>query len=146
MRRLPAAVRRHLDLAVDPTDRHRLLTVLAAAGLAGAAVLAVFGLPPADLHGLLHFAGIMDPLCGATRGVRHTARGEWALAWRYNPASIPLVAGAVLLLIRHLVGALTGRWVTVRVRRTRTTVTLAVIALLVLQVNQQLHADLLMAR
>jgi hypothetical protein len=36
-------------------------TWLALAGLVGAIVLAIVGLPSIDIHGPLHYAGIMDP-------------------------------------------------------------------------------------
>jgi len=61
--------RRPVRLRWEQADRHPTLTPLAAAGLLAAAILAVVGLPPVDLHGPLHRLGIMDPLCGMTRGV-----------------------------------------------------------------------------
>jgi hypothetical protein len=63
------------------------LAPLAAAGLLAAGVLAVVGLPPVDLHGPLHRLGIMDPLCGMTRGVVAVLRGQLGRAVAYNPAS-----------------------------------------------------------
>jgi len=54
-----------LRWSLEPRDAHRVATGPgAAAALAAAAGMAVFGLPPVDLHGLLHHVGIMDPLCG----------------------------------------------------------------------------------
>lgn len=49
---------------------------VALCGLMAAVVLAVFGLPPADLHGVLHRLGVMDPLCGGTRSVYLTLHGR----------------------------------------------------------------------
>lgn len=126
-------------------DGHRVLTLLAVAGLVIGGALAVFGLPPVDMHGPLHrFFGIMDPLCGGTRGVRYAMRGEWGLAWAYNPASIPLVLGAIALVVRHVVGMLSGRWLTLRIQWPRRIV-LALIAagVIALEINQQMHAALL---
>ena len=73
--------------------------------------LAVLGLPTADLHGPLHYVGLMDPLCGATRGVRLAFLGDLSGAWRSNPAAIPLAAGAVFPVARSLLGCATGRWI-----------------------------------
>ena len=51
----------------------------------------------ADLHGPLHYLGVMDPLWGATRGVRWSSRGDLTGAWRYDPAVIGLSVGAVFM-------------------------------------------------
>ena len=131
-----------VGLRVEPRDAHRWLTGLAAAGLALAAVLAVVGLPPVDLHGPLHRYGIMDPLCGGTRSVRLAARGEWAASWRYSPLGLVLLLGAAGVLLRAVVGAATGRWLTVTARR-RTVVLVVLTAAVVLQVRQQLNVELL---
>src|SRR6266851_1560891 len=74
-------------LTWDDHDRLARLTGLAGVGLAAGAATAIFGLPPVDIHGPLHYAGIMDPLCGVTRGVRLALLGRVAQAWRYNPLS-----------------------------------------------------------
>ena len=109
-------------------------------------LLAVVGPPPVDLHGLLHYAGIMDPLCGGTRSVYLTLNGDLAAAVRYNPAA-PLVPLATLaVLVRAAVGRAFGRWITPAAPRGAVLagcVTLALIALIALQINQQLNADLL---
>lgn len=114
-------------------------------GLAAGLVLAVFGVPRVDLHGPLHQVGIMDPLCGGTRAAFLLSHGDWAAAWTYNPVVFPLAAAAALMLGRTMVGALSGRWVAVRVRRRRVLVVLLVLAVAALEVRQQLHADLLTA-
>jgi len=132
-----------LHVRVAREDHHRLLVPLAASGLLTAAMLAVVGLPPVDLHGPLHYLGVMDPLCGMTRGTVAVLRGQLALAWAYNPASLLLVAGAALALGRWLVGWLTGRWLEVRVRPSRVAWAVAAVAVLVLWANQQAHAALL---
>jgi hypothetical protein len=67
-------------------------TWLAVAGLVGAIALAIVGIPSIDIHGPLHYAGIMDPFCGATRSVYLTMRCQFDNALRYNP-------GAPLLLL-----------------------------------------------
>jgi hypothetical protein len=105
--------------------------------------MAVFGLPPVDLHGLLHHVGIMDPLCGGTRATAYTARGEWALAWRYNPLGFLAVVAAAAAVLRAVVGLLARRWVTVTVawtpRRVRTVAVTATVLLVALTVRQQMR-------
>jgi len=132
-----------LRLRWERADRHPTLAPLAAAGLLAAGVLAVVGLPPVDLHGPLHRLGIMDPLCGMTRGTVAVLHGQLSRAVTYNPTSPLLVAGAVLALGRWLVGRLTGRWLDATLRRTPRTLGIAATLVLVLWVNQQAHAALL---
>lgn len=117
---------------------------MALCGLAGAVVLAVFGMPPVNLHGPLHFLGVMDPLCGGTRSVYLTLHGQWAAAVKYNPAGPVLVLGAVALLVYAALGSRVRPPVTVTVPR-RVRIAVAVLALIALDVHQQLHAGLLMS-
>ncbi len=64
-------------------------------GLSVGVAYALFGMPPVDLHGPWHRYGIMDPLCGgSTRALRYTLLGRLADAWRSNPLSPILAAGA----------------------------------------------------
>jgi hypothetical protein len=95
------------------------------------------------LHGPLHYLGIMDPLCGMTRGTVAVLSGQLGRAVTYNPASPLLVATAILTLVRWLVGRLTDRWLVVRVCPGRVAWGIAVAALLGLWANQQAHAALL---
>jgi hypothetical protein len=131
---------------VDGTDGHRVLTWLAPLGVVAGMSLAVLGLPTADLHGPLHYLGLMDPLCGATRGVRLAFLGDLPSAWRYNPAAIPLAAGAVFMVARGLLGGVTGRWINAELRWTPTTRTLIGVLIVALWVNQQWNAPLLLTR
>jgi hypothetical protein len=130
-------------------DGHRLVTVVAFLGVAAAAMMALIGLPPVDLHGPLHYLGIMDPLCGGTRAARYTMRGDLDQAWRYNPLGILAVAGAVAAAGRAVVGILTRRWVTVAIGwtppRRRLVIGLILAVVAVLEVRQQLLAALLTA-
>lgn len=111
--------------------------------------MAIFGLPPVDLHGPWHHAGIMSPLCGGTRAATYTARGELAIAWQYNPLGLLVVLGAAMSMVRLAVGVLTRRWATVTLQWTRRRVWLTVAVMtpliIALAVRQQLRADLLMA-
>lgn len=140
---------RRVRVEVDRRDRWRSLTWLAVAAVLIAFALALFGLPPVDLHAPPHYAGYMDPFCGGTRAIRLAAMGDWQASWRYNPIGVPLFLAFVLVIVRAAVGWTTGRWVTVRIdwtRRGRAAAWLVLIVLLiVLDINQQLHADLLMS-
>lgn len=135
---------------VERRDRWQPVTWIATVAAVIAVVMAIVGLPPVDLHMPQHHAGIMDPLCGGTRAVRLAALGDWAQSWRYNPIGIPVLIVCVLLVQRALVGWVSGRWVSLRVRWTRRGKCLAwiVAAVLVvlLEINQQAHAELLMSR
>jgi hypothetical protein len=132
-----------LGLRWERADRHPALTLLAAGGLLAAGVLAVVGLPPLDLHGPLHYLGIMDPLCGMTRGTVAALHGQLGQAVAYNPGSLLLLVAAVLAVGRWLVGRLTGRWLDATPRPTPLTLAVAVVVVLALWVNQQAHAALL---
>jgi hypothetical protein len=127
---------------VRPHDAYPVWTWIALTGLVIAALLAVLGLLPVDLHGPLHHLGVMDPLCGGTRSVYLTMHGQLREAVRYNPAGPALVAGAVGVLIRAGVGRATGYWVGVPIPK-RILIPVALVALAALEANQQLHAVLL---
>lgn len=130
---------------VAAVDRHPVLIRLAVGGLLLAAALAIFGMPPVDLHAPTHNWGIMSPTCGMTRGVAAATRGDLSTAWAYNPASLLLVAGAIGSVARAVVGSVTGQWVNVRLAITRPGWVGVAIALVALEINQQSHAALLMA-
>lgn len=123
-------------------DEHPVWTRIALGGLAIAVLLAVFGLPPVDLHGPLHYLGVMDPLCGGTRSVYLTMHGHLREALRYNPAGPVLVVAALAVLFRAAAGRLTGYWVRVHPPRP-VGIAVVVVALVALEVNQQLHVTLL---
>jgi len=118
-------------------------------GVAVAAAMAVFGLPPIDLHGPQHYLGIMSPTCGGTRAARLTAQGRLDEAWAYNPLGIAAVLGAAVVTARAAIGLTTGRWANVGfawTRRRKGLVLTLVVALgIALEVRQQLRADLLMS-
>jgi NADH:ubiquinone oxidoreductase subunit 6 (subunit J) len=138
-------------VSLDRRDRHRSITVVATAlglmGLVAAALMAVVGLPPVDLHGPLHYVGIMDPLCGGTRAARLTAQGHLAEAWTYNPLGILATLGAVAVVVRTTVGLATHRWLNLHGRLTprqaRLLIAVVLILTILLEVRQQQHADLL---
>lgn len=130
-------------LAWTGHDQHARMSRLALAGLVAGGAMAAFGLPPADIHGPLHYLGIMDPLCGSTRGVRLALLGHLGQSWRYNPLSVVLVAGAIAAVLRQALGMATGRWLSLVVTRRRAVLAIAVLLTVALEINQQAHAALL---
>lgn len=135
----PSAVR----VRWNDVDRYRILTVSALVGLITMGLLAVFGLPPVDLHAPPHYVGVMDPFCGMTRGVRLVARGDLAGALRYNPASPLVPVGGLVLLARHVHGWRTGRWAEISIRWNPALVTVAALVVALLWARQQANVDLL---
>jgi len=133
-----------LSASVDAVDGARFLLPVAVAGLLAAAALAVVGLPPVDLHGPLHHLGVMDPFCGGTRALRLTARGDLIGAWRWNPLSPLLAAGAAAYLTRTGVGLATGRWLNLRVATDRRLWIPLLLAIGTLEIRQQALAPILM--
>ena len=137
----------HASWSWERRDHHAVVTVTALGGLTIAGAMALFGLPPVDLHGPLHRFGIMDPFCGGTRAARYTAQGQWALAWQYNPLGIAAVLSASAATLRAVAGLLSRRWLTVRLQWTRESrrlvLAIGVALVVALTVRQQLRADLL---
>ena len=137
-----------LTWARERRDNHRLVTAVGVVGLVMAVAMAVFGLPPVDLHGPLHRFGVMDPLCGGTRAARYTAQGEWALAWRYNPLGIVTVVAAVIATVRLAIGLAARTWLNAYLawtpRTRRIAVAVGLTFFVVLTVRQQMRAELLM--
>ena len=131
-------------LAWERVDAHPHLAVPAALGLVLAIALATFGMPPVDLHGPLHFARVMDPMCGMTRAVVSLARGDLARAIWYNPASPVVLLGGVAALARGVYGRRSGRWLNVS-WRSPARVAVVVVLVAALEVNQQMHADRLLS-
>ncbi|ASU81639.1 DUF2752 domain-containing protein [Nocardiopsis gilva YIM 90087] len=134
---------RPLAFRVERHDAHRWFTLAALGGLVLGGLMAVFGLPPVDVHGLAHYFGIMDPMCGGTRSVWAAMSGDWKMSFTYNPIGIPLVVGAVATLIRAAIGAATGYWLNTYVRSWPVVAAVSAVLFVALAINQQLHADLL---
>ena len=128
-------------------DRMRLVTVVGVSGVIAAAAMAMFGLPPIDLHPPLHRLGIMDPLCGGTRAARLTMQGRLGAAWAYNPLGIVATVAAVAAVARVVIGVATRHWVNLRInwspRSRRLALALLILATIALEVRQQGQADLL---
>jgi len=132
-----------VEMRWDHDDSLTWAAPLAFGGLTAATMLAIFGMPPVNLHGPLHFIGVMDPLCGMTRGVAASLRGDLLTAWRFNPASPLVPALGMAAIVRWACGRIAGRWLTVRYRGSAISATVIAAAVVALQVNQQLNADLL---
>ncbi len=128
----------------DQCDHHPKLTKTALIGVTIGVLLAFFGLPPVDMHGPLHYLGIMAPTCGGTRALRLVFLGQFGASLVYNPLSLVLTIGAIAFLARHVHGQLTGRWLSFRVSRGWSTILFVAVAVIVLEINQQRHAALLM--
>ena len=135
---------------VERRDRWRVMTWSAVAIAAIAVTMAVIGLPAFDAHTPLHHAGIMDPGCGGTRAIRLAAMGNWPASWQYNPVGIPLFVGCGLLILRAVIGWVSGRWLSLRIAWTHRGKVIAwtvfVVAVIALEINQQSHAALLVSR
>jgi len=138
------APQRLVTLSWENHDHHHAVTFFALVGVAGAAVMALVGLPPVDLHGPFHYVGIMDPLCGMTRAARLLAQGQLNRAIRYNPASPILALVAIGVVVRAAIGTSTGRWLTLAVARSRALDVAAGLGIAALWIYQQVHAGLLM--
>ena len=144
-----APARRWVLLGWQRTDQYWPVTLLGVGAVLAAAVLAIMGLPPADLHSPLHRLGIMDPLCGGTRAARYAAMGQWSAGWRYNPLGVIVVLAGAAVAARAVVGLITRRWITVAIswtpRRRAACIVILTLLVVTLEVRQQLRADLLMA-
>lgn len=129
------------SLAVEDTDRMRWVTRLTLAGVIAAVVLAVIGGFPFDTPMPTHAFGWVEPTCGLTRGSTAIARGDFATAWHYNPASFLVMGFGLLGIARTIAGFTTHRWVNVAYRPGRLTWTLAAVAFFGLWAYQQTNAD-----
>lgn len=132
-------------LIMVASDGRRLLTFTASALAGTGLVQRATGLPTADIHGPLHYLGVMDPLCGGTRAAYLLFSGRFGTAALYNPMVFPLFAGIAVLVVRAGFGMATGRWfdVVLSPQGRRVLAVIMVVGVLALEVRQQLHAQLL---
>jgi hypothetical protein len=119
-----------------------MVTRVAVLGLAAGITLRVVGVPHLDLHGPLHYLGIMDPLCGGTRAMFLLTSGHPAAAAQYNPIVFPFTTAALVQLARAAIEWGTGRRLQLSpspaVRRIL--IAAGLVALAALEIRQQLHA------
>jgi len=134
-----------VSLRWERNDRHTTITRLALIGIPLTILLAVLGLPPIDIHGPLHYRGIMGPTCGLTRGVMWTVRGDLARAWQFNPASLLVILTLIGMTIRAAFGRTTGRWLNLHVRWHPWLWLIPALLVTLLAVRQQNNIDLLLA-
>ncbi|HUP75848.1 MAG TPA: DUF2752 domain-containing protein [Acidimicrobiales bacterium] len=139
--RTPEPSHEHALFRWAERDRVPVLSAAALVGVVAATLLAAFGVPPVSIHAPPHFVGIMDPFCGMTRGVAAVARGDLAEAWWFNPASPLVVVASLVMLSRSAYGVTSGRWLEMRIAHRRLMVAVVLVAMAVLEVNQQLHVD-----
>lgn len=126
-------------------DRYPTTTRLALLGIPLTVLLVVLGLPPIDIHGPLHYLGIMGPTCGMTRGVMWAARGDLARAWQFNPASLFVLPTLLIITGRAVYGRLTNRWLSLHIRWRPWLWLIPAALILLLSVRQQLNIELLLA-
>jgi hypothetical protein len=126
-------------------DRHPTTTRLVVIGIPLLILLAVVGLPPVDIHGPLHYLGIMGPTCGMTRGVMWTARGDLIRAWQFNPGSLLVIPTMVALTARMTYGKTTGRWLNLHIRWRPWLWMIPAVVILLLAIRQQINIDFLLA-
>lgn len=141
---MPVGVTRHgAGFRVERRDRHVPATLFGITVVGAGCTFAVFGLPALPLHGPLHYAGVMGPLCGMTRATTALLRGDVGVALAYNPAAPLVLVSSVALAARALAGRVTGMWWNWEGRMSRRALVLLLLGALALAVRQQLHAPLL---
>lgn len=133
-----------VDTSVDDRDQLRWLGVLAVGGLVFAGALALLGPLPFDIPMPTHVVGWVEPTCGLTRGSTAIARGDLALAWRYNPGSYLAIGVGVLGTVRLVWGVVTGRWLNARCHARPLGWAVLAVALAVWWVHQQGNAQFVM--
>lgn len=133
-----------LSARLGSTDANRWITGLSLGGLVIAALLALVGGMPFDLPMPTHRIGLVTPTCGLTRGSTALVRGDAALAWRYNPASLAVIAFGILGLARAAIGFATKRWLNLSVRLSPTVWIVLGVLFALLWVHQQGNAEFVM--
>jgi hypothetical protein len=126
-------------------DRHPTTTRLALVGIPIAVIVAIVGVPPVDIHGPLHYLGIMGPTCGMTRGVMWTTRGDLARAWQFNPASLLVIPSMLALTGRSVYARITGRWLNLHLRWRPWLWIVPATLIILLSIRQQLNVEFLLA-
>lgn len=126
---------------IGEADRMRWLTYLTAGGVIAAVVLAVIGGFPLDTPMPTHAFGWVEPTCGLTRGSTAIARGDFAAAWHYNPASFLVMGFGLFGLMRTATGLLSHRWVNVKVTWSRVAWVAFGVAFVALWAYQQTNAE-----
>jgi len=124
-------------------DRHRVIGVLTVLGLVAGAAIAIFGLPPIEVHSPLRLFGWVCPFCGATRAVQALLQGDVHTAWMYNPIAFLVIPAGIAVVVRGVVGVVTGRWWNLRITRPRLVYTVVGVLFVALWINQAQHASMI---
>lgn len=130
-----------VEAAFGRTDTMRWVTYLTVGGVFAAIVLAVIGGFPLDTPMPTHSFGWVEPTCGLTRGSTAIARGDFATAWHYNPASFLVMGFGLAGLVRTAVGVTTHRWANVKMTWSRAGWLVVGVAFFALWAYQQTNAD-----
>ncbi|MDQ1247682.1 MAG: hypothetical protein QG597_2053 [Actinomycetota bacterium] len=120
------------------------LILIVAFGVVITAGFAVFGLPSYQLPMPTWALGVVTPTCGLTRASTALARGDLGLAWAFNPAAFLLAGVAMTGVARWVVGRTRHVWINVTFHLTRLGWLVVLGLFILLWINQQLHADLVM--
>lgn len=129
------------DVQIGASDTMRWVTRLTAAGVIAAAVLAIIGGFPLDTPMPTHAFGWVDPTCGLTRGSTAIARGDFAIAWHYNPGSFLVMGFGLAGVVRTAVGLTMHRWFNIKVTWSRAAWVGFGVACVAFWMYQQTNAD-----
>lgn len=129
------------QITVGQHDESRWITYLATIGVITAVVFALIGGFPFDTPMPTHSFGWVEPTCGLTRGSTAIARGDFALAWRYNPAAFLVMGFGLAGVVRTVLGWTTHRWVNVKLRPSPWWMAIVVVLFFALWFYQQQNAD-----
>lgn len=132
--------------SITSVDKMPWTSRLLVIGVVAAAAFAVFGLPPVSLPMPTFAFGVVTPTCGLTRASTALARGDVATAWAFNPAVFLVAMWTAAATIRLVLARVTGRWLNMHFRPTRTAWAILGALFVALWINQQSHADLIMNR
>ncbi len=131
-------------IRISGSDTAPWLTLVSACGLVAAVLLAAVGGLPFDIPMPTYRFGVVTPTCGLTRGSTAIARGDFALAWQYNPASFLVIGVGAIGLARSIIGLTTRQWVTVNCTRSRIVWVLIGVSIIAFWLYQQSNADFVM--
>ncbi len=128
-------------IAVERHDQTRWITYTTLIGFGIAIVFALIGGFPLDTPMPTHSFGWVEPTCGLTRGSTAITRGDFALAWQYNPAAFLVMAFGLLGVLRTLAGLTTHRWVNISTRPGPIAWAIVIAGFMALWIYQQQNAD-----
>lgn len=128
-------------LRLDRQDHMQWISYVSVGGLLVAGALGVIGNSPITILMPTHALGLVEPSCGLTRGATAIARGDFALAWRYNPASFLVISFGLFGAIRLAMGLIAHRWVNIWAQPSTWGWILIGASIFALWINQQTNAE-----